>query len=406
MIAKTHFYARKTDTCNDVAQKLNKTALSLPKSGIREFFALESAREGCLSLSVGEPNFPTPVEFLQGGIDCLQYGKTHYTENCGDINLRFAISKYLQSFIGIEYDATSEIIITNGCSEGIDITMRAICEAGDEIIIPQPNFVCYAPLVQLCGGVPHLLDCKSENGFQIDVNDLENTITDKTKAIVLSYPNNPTGAMLNLETLRKIADIAIKHDLIVISDEIYGELTYEEKFISIASLANMFERTVILSGFSKNFAMTGLRIGYVCAPKQIANVLKTIHQYCAMCASTISQNVALTALNVSFNNGFAQLNAMKEAYATRRRYLYDRLRSLNFSALLPQGAFYVFANVSSTGMDGNAFSRALLQNQNVAVVPGNAFGNNSEDFVRISFASSQNTIERALDRIDNFLDTL
>lgn len=389
----------------EYSKKLNPIARDLKPSGIREFFGIAATRKDCLSLGVGEPDFSTPTAFSQAGINSINAGKTQYTANAGLFELREAIAKYTKSFIGVEYAPSDEIIITVGASEGVDATFRAICAPGDEILIPEPCFVCYAPLVNLCGGVPVPIDCKIENEFKLTQNQLESAITPKTKCLLLSYPNNPTGAIMEKDDLEKLVPIIKKHDLLVLSDEIYGELVYDgAKFTSIASLDGMRERTIVVSGFSKYFAMTGWRLGYVCAPKEIIDVIYKIHQYAIMCASTSAQYVALEALNASFKDDFKEVGAMRDTYDERRKYLVGRLNEMGLDCFTPRGAFYVFPCVKSTGMDGEEFAYALLDAKNVAVVPGGAFGKSGKDFVRISYAYSLDVIKKALDLIEEFIN--
>lgn len=306
--------------------------------------------------------------------------------------------------MGLDYNPHDEIIITVGASEGIDASFRAICAPGDEILIPEPCFVCYAPLVSLCGATPVSIDCKIENEFKLMPNELESAITPKTKALLLAYPNNPAGAVMQKQDLESLVPIIKKHNLVVFSDEIYGELVYDGlKFTSIASLEGMRERTIVISGFSKYFAMTGWRLGYVCAPKEIIDVIYKIHQYSVMCASTSAQYVALEALNASFRDNFKEVHAMHDVYDERRKYLVKRLNDMGLDCFTPRGAFYAFPSVKSTGMDGEQFAYALLDAKNVAVVPGGAFGKSGKDFIRISYAYFLDVIKKALDLIEEFL---
>lgn len=382
---------------------LNSTATALKSSGIRKYFAINSGDCDCISLSVGEPDFPTPIEFINDGFQSAKMGYTHYTQNAGLEELRVEISKYLQNFIGVEYNPQSEIIVTNGCSEGIDIALRCVCNACDEVIIPQPNFVCYEPLVRMAGAVPILTNCDKNDNFNLKASQIENAITKKTKCVILSYPNNPTGNILDNGELKKIADIAKAHDLIVISDETYCELIYGKRFHSISAIDGMRDRTIILSGFSKAFAMTGWRVGYVCAPKAICDVIRKLHQYCAMSACTTSQYVALSALKNK--NRQRYVDVMRNTYFERRQFLVENLNAMGIDCPLPDGTFYAFANVASVGIDGETFANQLLSREKVAVVPGVAFGDNAKEFVRISFASSLNDIQKALTRIDRFINT-
>lgn len=386
---------------------LNPTAKAIKPSGIRKFFGIAATRKGCISLGVGEPDFSTPSVFSQAGIQSILNGKTQYTANAGLYELREAISKYTKQFLGLEYNPEDEIIITVGASEGIDAAFRAICAPGDEILIPEPCFVCYAPLVSLCGATPVTIQCTIENEFKLMPEDLERAITPKTKGLLLAYPNNPTGGVMEKEDLEKLVPIIEKNDLVVFSDEIYGELVYNDlKFTSIASIGNMRERTIVISGFSKYFAMTGWRLGYVCAPREIIDTIYKIHQYSIMCASTAAQYTALAALNASFEDGFKEVSEMRDIYDSRRKYLVERLNKMGLSCFEPRGAFYVFPSVKSTGMDGEEFAYALLDAKNVAVVPGGAFGDSGKDFIRISYAYSLDLIKRALDLIEEFINEI
>ena len=391
----------------DYSSKLNPVARDMKPSGIRKFFEIAATRKDCISLGVGEPDFVTPEKFSRAGINSILEGKTQYTANAGLIQLRRAISEYLDGFIGVHYDPASEIIVTVGASEGLDAAFRAICAPGDEILVPEPCFVCYAPLVSLTGATPVPVRCTIENEFKLDAATLEAAITPRTKAVVVAFPNNPTGGIMEKSDLEKIAPVILKHDLMVFSDEIYGELVYGgAKFTSIASLEGMRERTIVLSGFSKAFAMTGWRLGYICAPRPIMDVVYKIHQYAIMCAPTAAQYAALAALEVSMGDGFLEVSEMREKYDERRRYLVDRLNALGLTCFEPRGAFYAFPCVASTGMDGEQFALALLDAKNVAVVPGSAFGDSGKDFVRISYAYSVDAIKTALDKIEEFLAEL
>ena len=388
----------------DYSKLLNPVAYNLKPSGIREFFGIAATRKDCISLGVGEPDFSTPSVFSQAGINSIIAGKTQYTANAGLIELRNAISKYTNRFLGIDYNPENEILITVGASEGVDVALRTVVSQGDEVLVPEPCFVCYSPLVSLCGGTPVAIDCKEENDFKLTPEQLENAITSKTKALILSYPNNPTGAVMEKSDLEKLVPIIKKHDLIVISDEIYAELVYDDtKFTSIASIYDMREHTIIVSGFSKYFAMTGWRLGYVCAPKEIVDVMLRIHQYALMCASTSAQYVALEALNASFKDDFEEVRQMRDEYDKRRRYIVNRLRAMGLKCFDPKGAFYVFPSVESTKMDGEQFAYALLDSKNVAVVPGGAFGRSGTNYIRISYAYSLEVLKHALDLIEEFI---
>lgn len=388
----------------DYSKLLNPIAYNLKPSGIREFFGIAATRKDCISLGVGEPDFSTPSVFSQAGIKSIIAGKTQYTANAGLIELRRAISKYTNRFLDLDYNPENEILITVGASEGVDVALRTVVSQGDEVLVPEPCFVCYSPLVSLCGGTPVSIDCKKENDFKLTPEQLENALTPKTKALILSYPSNPTGAVMEKSDLEKLVPIIKKHDLIVISDEIYAELLYDgTKFTSIASIDDMRERTIIVSGFSKYFAMTGWRLGYVCAPKEIVDVMLRIHQYALMCASTSAQYVALEALNASFKDQFEEVRKMRDEYDKRRRYIVNRLQAMGLKCFDPKGAFYVFPSVESTGMDGEQFAYALLDSKNVAVVPGGAFGRSGKNYIRISYAYSLEVIKNALDLIEEFI---
>lgn len=391
----------------DYAKVLNPVARDMKPSGIRKFFEIAATRKDCISLGVGEPDFVTPHAFSQAGIDSILQGKTQYTANAGLMELRKAISKYLDGFIGVHYDPSSEVIVTVGASEGLDLAFRAVCAPGDEVLVPEPCFVCYAPLVSMTGATPVSVKCRIEDEFKLNVDEVKKAITPRTKGIIIAFPNNPTGGIMEKSDLEALVPVIEENDLIVFSDEIYGELTYNGlKFCSISSLGNMRERTIVLSGFSKAFAMTGWRLGYICAPKPIIDVVYKIHQYGIMCAPTAAQYTALAALETSFENGFAEVAAMREQYDERRKYLVSRLNAMGLTCFEPRGAFYAFPCVSSTGMDGEQFAYALLEAKNVAVVPGGAFGDSGKDFIRISYAYSVEAIKIALDKIEEFLGEL
>ncbi len=391
----------------DISSLLNPVASALPMSGIRTFFGIAATRKDCISLGVGEPDFPTPPAFCKAGIKSVEEGRTGYTANAGLKELREAISKYTSSFVGVDYDPESEILVTVGASEGLDAAIRAICAPGDEVLVPEPCFVCYAPLVALAGAVPVPLACSPEDDFKVTPALLNASITDKTKALILAYPNNPTGAIMQKSDLELLAPIIKAHDLLVISDEIYAELTYDDaEFCSIASLEGMRERTVIVSGFSKYFAMTGWRLGYVCAPKEIYDVIFKIHQYAVMCAPTVAQYVALEALELSFKDNFATVRQMRDIYDERRKFLLGRFDEIGLPCFRPRGAFYAFPSVEPLMTDGETFAYGLLDAKNVAVVPGSAFGSHAEKFLRISYAYSIDTLRRALDLIEEYVNEL
>ncbi|MCR5226808.1 MAG: aminotransferase class I/II-fold pyridoxal phosphate-dependent enzyme [Eubacterium sp.] len=380
-------------------KSVNKTVLDMKPSGIRKFFDIVSEMPDAISLGVGEPDFDTPWHVVDEGIYSLERGKTYYTSNSGLMELREEICKWYERKYNVSYNAATEALITVGGSEGIDLALRAMLNPGDEVIIPEPSYVSYVPCVSLAGGKPVTIDLKNENKFKLTEEELASHITDKTKVLILSYPNNPTGAIMTKEDLEPIARLAIKHDLYVISDEIYSELTYtEEPHCSIASLPGMIERTIVINGFSKAFAMTGWRLGYALAPKHIATLMVKIHQFCIMCAPTTSQYAAIEALR----NGDKDIENMRKSYDERRRYLIKRLSDIGMPAFEPEGAFYIFPSIERFSMTSDEFATRLLESQKLAVVPGNAFGQSGEGFVRISYAYSIDQLREALDRIAIF----
>lgn len=386
--------------------KLSPLAANIPPSGIRKFFDIVQTMPDAISLGVGEPDFITPWHIRESAIESIRSGETAYTSNAGIMGLRENIKKYLSVRYGLEYDAKSEIIVTVGASEAIDLALRALIEPGDEVVIPDPSYVSYMPNVTLVRGVPVPVKTKAENDFRITGEEIEKAITGRTKAVILPYPNNPTGAVMQKEHLEDIARVIKKHDLVVISDEIYSELTYGGKHVSVASIDGMRERTVLINGFSKSFAMTGWRVGYLCAPKDALKVMLKIHQYVIMCASTMSQVAASEALERSFSDGFKDVLRMHDDYDMRRRVIYRGFNDMGLEAFEPKGAFYIFPSIKKTGMTSDAFARALLEKQHVAVVPGTAFGSGGEGFVRCSYASSLKNINEALRRIKEFIDSL
>ena len=391
----------------DYSKVLSKSALKIPPSGIRKFFDIAAEMNDCISLGVGEPDFITPQPFGAAGIKSIADGKTQYTSNSGLKELRCAISCYLHDSIDVDYEPETEVLVTVGASEAIDLALRALLNPGDEVLVPSPSYVSYAPCVELTGGVAVAIDTKAENMFKLTPEELTEKITPRTKALILPYPNNPTGAIMEKEYLEKIAPVILKHNLIVVSDEIYSELTYgEEPHCSIASLPDMWERTVVINGFSKAFAMTGWRVGYVAAPSDILAIMRKIHQYAIMCAPTAGQYAALEALEHSFRNDFAEVKEMRRQYNERRIYLVNRLNDMGLKCFEPRGAFYAFPSVKSTGMDGEHFAEKLLFNKKVAVVPGSAFGASGKDFIRISYAYSVEAICKALDKIEEFLEEI
>ena len=386
----------------DYGKIIPERVSSLKPSGIRKFFELVQGSKDTVSLTIGEPDFITPWHIRVAGIDSLERGKTYYTSNSGTTELRQAISEYLSRRFGLSYDPASEIIVTVGGSEAIDLTMRAIVAPGDEVIIPQPAFVCYEPICRLCGGVPVIINTKEENQFKLTADELRAAITDKTKLLVLPFPNNPTGAIMERADLEAIAEVLRGTDIMVLSDEIYGELTYDADHVSAASVDGMRERTVLASGFSKAYAMTGWRLGYIAAPREIAPQLLKIHQFAIMCAPTTSQFAAVEAMR----NGDADVEMMRTEYNRRRRYLVGGLRAMGIECHMPRGAFYVFPNISKFGMTSEQFCERLLREKGVAIVPGNAFGESGEGFARISYAYSVEHISVALDRIEAFIKSI
>ena len=386
----------------DYSKIMNPTVQNIKPSGIRKFFDLLSTRKGVISLTVGEPDFQTPWHIRAAGITSLEKGKTHYTSNSGTIELRQAISSYLNRRFNISYDPVSEVMVTVGGSEAIDLAMRTVICPGDEVIIPLPAFVCYAPICEMCGGVPVFINTKEENRFKLTAEELRAAITPKTKMLVLPYPNNPTGAVMTKSDLEAIAEVLRGTDIMVLSDEIYGELTYGFDHTSIASIDGMHERVILASGFSKAYAMTGWRMGYLCAPAELARQMLKVHQYAIMCAPTTSQFAAVEAML----NGDADVDMMRREYNRRRRYLVSGLNGMGIKCFEPEGAFYAYPNISGFGLTSEEFCERLLDEYNVAIVPGTAFGDCGEGFARISYAYSVEHISKALDRIEAFKDSL
>lgn len=381
---------------------LSDRIVSIKPSGIRKFFDIASERKDTISLGVGEPDFDTPWHIRDEGIYSLEKGKTFYTSNSGLIELREEICSYLQRRCNITYDPKSEVIITVGGSEGIDIAFRAMLDPGDEVIIPQPSYVSYEPCVILANGKPVILELKNENQFRLTPEELLSAITDKTKILVMPFPNNPTGAIMEKEDLEKIAKICIEKDIFVLSDEIYSELTYGREHVSIASLPGMRERTILINGFSKAYAMTGWRLGYACGPKEIITQMTKIHQFAIMCAPTTSQYAAVEALK----NGDEDVAHMRDSYDQRRRFLMNAFKEMNLPCFEPFGAFYVFPCIKEFNMTSEEFAFALLDDQNLAVVPGTAFGDSGEGFLRISYAYSIEKLKIAMERMAIFIEKL
>lgn len=379
----------------------DKTAAIQP-SGIRKFFDVVSEMKDAISLGVGEPDFDTPWHIREEGIYSLEKGRTFYTSNSGLKELRVEIVRYMQRRFGLSYDWQHEVLITVGGSEAIDLAMRAMLNPGDEVLIPQPSYVSYLPCCVLADGVPVFIELKEENQFRLTPEELRAAITDKTKILVLPFPNNPTGAIMTKDDLEAIAEICIEKDLYVISDEIYTELTYSGEPVTIASIPGMRDRTIVINGFSKAYAMTGWRLGYAVGPRVIMEQMTKIHQFAIMCAPTTSQYAAVSALR----NGDADVVMMRESYNQRRRFLIDALRRMNLECFEPFGAFYVFPSIKRFGMTSEEFATRLLNEEKVAVVPGTAFGACGEGFLRISYAYSLEDLKKALERLERFVTRL
>ena len=383
---------------------LSKTIVNIQPSGIRKFFDIVSEMEDAISLGVGEPDFDTPWHIRDEGIYSLEKGRTFYTSNAGLKELKVEIAKFLKRRYELEYDFNKEILVTIGGSEAIDIALRAMLDPGDEVLIPQPSYVSYVPCAILANGTPVIIELKAENEFRLTAEELEAAITPKTKILVLPFPNNPTGAVMERKDLEAIAEVVIKHDLFVLSDEIYSELTYVEdtKHVSIASLPGMKERTIVINGFSKSHAMTGWRLGYACGPEVIIKQMLKIHQFAIMCAPTTSQYAAVEAMR----NGDEDVAAMREEYNGRRRFLMHRFKEMGLECFEPFGAFYVFPCIKEFGMTSDEFATELLKAKKVAVVPGTAFGDCGEGFIRISYAYSLDNLKLAIGRIEEFITEL
>lgn len=380
-------------------EKLSQKVLNLKSSGIRAFFDMANEIPDVISLGVGEPDFDTPWHIREAGIQALQSGKTFYTSNAGLQELRAAINSYTKRKTGLTYNPENQIIVTVGGSEAIDLALRALLNAGDEVIYLEPGFVSYYPCIKLADGVPVPIRLTEENRFRLKPEQLEAAVTPKSKVLILSYPNNPTGAVMEKEDLEALLPVIQKHDLIVISDEIYGELTYGVKHCSIAGLPGMEQRTIIINGFSKSFAMTGWRLGYALGNHEIIEQMVKIHQFAVMCAPTISQYAAIEAME----QGDGDIEAMRESYDQRRKFLYHELQRLGLPCFEPQGAFYMFPNIREFGLSSGEFALKLLKEEKVAVVPGDSFGECGEGFVRISYAASLQNLKEAVNRIFRFL---
>ncbi len=375
---------------------------TIKPSGIRKFFDIVSEMKDAISLGVGEPDFETPWHIRDEGIYALEKGRTFYTSNAGLKDLRAEIGNYLSRTQGINYDPQSEILVTVGGSEAIDIGLRAIINAGDEVIIPQPSYVSYEPCAVLAGATPVIINLKAENEFRLTAEELEEAITHKTKILILPYPNNPTGAIMGREDLEKIAKVVIEKDILVMSDEIYSALTYKGEHVSIAGIEGMKERTILINGFSKAYAMTGWRLGYACGPKEIIKQMTKIHQFAIMCAPTVSQYAAVEALK----HGDEDVKKMRQAYNQRRRFLMNAFREMNLKCFEPYGAFYVFPCIKEFGMTSEEFATRFLEEEHVAAVPGTAFGESGEGFLRISYAYSLPTLKTAMERLNHFVNRL
>ncbi len=385
-----------------MSRYIAKSIESMPSSGIREFFDVANMMKDAISLGVGEPDFETPWHVREAAISSLEKGITSYSSNSGMMELREAIRDYLEERFHISYDPKSQILVTVGASEGIDLALRMLINPGDEILVVEPSYVSYKPCISMCGGVAKEIVTKEEDQFRLTAEELERAITPKTKALILPYPNNPTGGIMELDDLSAIAKVIIEHDIIVISDEIYSELTYGGQHVSIAELPGMYERTIVLNGFSKAFAMTGWRLGYAAGPEEFIFHMTKIHQYIAMCAPTPSQFAGIEALRGETRD--EEIDIMREAYDERRRVIVNGFRQMGLSCFEPRGAFYAFPNIQSTGMSSKDFCQELLYDQKVAVVPGTAFGQCGEGFIRCSYAYSIENIEEALERIGTFVE--
>ena len=383
---------------------LSKTITEIQPSGIRKFFDIVSEMEDAISLGVGEPDFDTPWHIRDEGIYSLEKGKTFYTSNAGLKELKIEIAKFLNRKYDLDYDYNGEMFVTVGGSEAIDVALRAMLDPGDEVIIPQPSYVSYVPCTVLANGTPVSLELKAENEFRLTADELKAAITPRSKILIMPFPNNPTGAIMERKDLEAIAEVVIENDLFVLSDEIYSELTYleNEGHVSIASLPGMKERTILINGFSKSHAMTGWRLGYACGPKEVIKQMLKIHQFAIMCAPTTSQYAAVEALK----NGDADVEMMREQYNQRRRYLLHRFKEMGLECFEPFGAFYAFPCIKEFGMTSDEFANELLKSKKVAVVPGTAFGASGEGFVRISYAYSIDNLRIALDRIEQFITEL
>jgi aminotransferase len=382
--------------------RIAKTVRDIPRSGIRDFFEIVSSREDVISLGIGEPDFVTPWHIREAASLALDRGVTSYTSNMGLLSLRRGISQYIEKKTGVYYNPEDEVLITVGVSEGLDLAIRAMIEPGDEVLYHEPSYVSYNPLIELAYGVAVAVETKKENGFRLTRAELEEKITPKTKVLLLNYPNNPTGAALSKEDVEEIAAFAIERDLIVFTDEIYDELTYDREHFSIISIPGMKERTIYLHGFSKAWAMTGFRMGFTCAPPELTEAMMKIHQYSMLCAPVLSQEASIEALK----HADKDIAYMKAEYKKRRNYIHSSFEEMGIPCIRPEGAFYAFADISKFGMTAKEFSLKLLDEQNVACVPGTAFGACGEGFIRCSYATSLDEIKEAMTRIARFIERL
>lgn len=378
---------------------ISKIVKEMPDSGIKDFFDIANTMEGALSLGVGEPDFPTPEHVREAAIASIRRAETKYTDNRGSVELRAAAAEYLEKF-GLHYDRADEILITMGASEGIDLALRTLVNPGDEVLVAEPAYVSYIPCVELCGGVPVSIPLQAENRFRLTAEELIERITDKTRVLLISFPNNPTGAIMEREDLEAIREVIIEHDIFVITDEIYAELTYGRRHVSIASLPDMYERCVVLNGFSKAFAMTGWRMGIAAGPADVIFHMNKIHQFTTMSAGTTSQYAALEALTSPVRD--AEIEVMRAEYDKRRHLMTEGFRAMGLSVVEPEGAFYVFPSIKETGLTSMEFCERLLREQRVAVIPGNAFGECGEGYIRCSYAYSKDVIKECLDKISAF----
>lgn len=386
----------------DYSSLLSKTVQEIKPSGIRKFFDIASEMEDVISLSIGEPDFKTPWEIRKKAIQTLEKGRTWYSANSGMMDLRIAICNYLKRRFRLEYQPENQVLVTVGGSEAIDMGIRALVNPGDEVLIPEPCFVCYSPIVTVSGGIPVPIPTKAENAFRLTAAELKEKITDKTKLLILPFPNNPTGAVMRRSHLEELAAVLRDTNIMVLSDEIYAELTYNGDHVSIAELPGMLERTIVVNGFSKTYAMTGWRLGYAAGPAPVIKQMTKLHQFAIMCAPTTSQYAAIEAME----NCDEEVRKMAEQYDERRRLIVSSLNKMGLTCFEPEGAFYVFPSIQKTGLSSEEFCKRLLQEQHIAVVPGNAFGESGEGFIRISYAASLENIIIALERIQTFLDSL